>query len=109
VNFVIPTRFAAVAAALLFSATAASAQAAAADTTAAPAATQPAPVRAAQDARDPNRVICKREETVGTRLGGTKECHTAAVWDEIGHEGQNSLQSLQGQSVHMNPSGSGGH
>ncbi|HZL01446.1 MAG TPA: hypothetical protein VFC47_16285 [Caulobacteraceae bacterium] len=99
-----PSHFAAVAAALLFSTVAASAQAAA-DTTAAPAATQPAPVRTAQDGRDPNRVICKREETVGTRLGGTKECHTAVVWDEIGHEGQSSLQSLQSQRANMNPAG----
>jgi|1185.fasta_scaffold427166_2 invasion protein IalB len=45
--------------------------------TAAPA--QPAP--AAPKAKDPNRIICERQEEIGSRLGGKKICKTAAEWD----------------------------
>jgi hypothetical protein len=28
-------------------------------------------------------VVCKRQEIPGSRLGGTRVCHTRAEWDEI--------------------------
>lgn len=32
-------------------------------------------------ALDPNRKICRTEELIGSRLGTTKVCKTAAQWD----------------------------
>jgi hypothetical protein len=32
-------------------------------------------------ALDPNRKICKTQELIGSRLGNTKVCKTAAQWD----------------------------
>lgn len=29
---------------------------------------------------DPNRIVCQKEETIGTRLGGKKICLTIAQW-----------------------------
>jgi hypothetical protein len=29
---------------------------------------------------DDQAIVCKREETTGSRLGATKECHTRAEW-----------------------------
>lgn len=107
VNFVTTSHFAALAAALAFSMAAVSVQAAATDTPA-PAvvpATQPAPLRAASNDHDPNRVICKHEEEIGTRLGGSKVCHTHAEWDQIGHNGGNLVNALQAAASHSNPNG----
>ncbi len=50
-----------------------------------PAATQPAPAQAAPKGQDPNQVICKRDGEIGSRLGGDKECHTRAQWEQIAH------------------------
>ncbi|RYG95025.1 MAG: hypothetical protein EON57_17355, partial [Alphaproteobacteria bacterium] len=35
-----------------------------------------------QDKDDPNRMICKAEEQIGTRLSKKKTCMTAAQWKE---------------------------
>jgi len=32
---------------------------------------------------DPNRQICHTTADTGTRLGRTRECHTAQEWEEI--------------------------
>ena len=49
--------------------------------TAQPQATQPK-AAAAKAAHNPDEVICKRQEDTGSRLGGTKICHTRSEWDE---------------------------
>ena len=100
VNFVTTFRFAALAAFLLFSTAAVSAQAA----TDAPA-VQPAPLRAAQDNRDPNRIICKREDVIGSRLGGAKTCHTWADWQEMARDAKDAANAAQAMSSHSNPTG----
>ena len=69
-----------------------------------PAATAPA-ANSPLASKDPDRIICKREETVGTRLGGKKECHTAAQWDDISHESAAALTALQTANIHANPGG----
>jgi hypothetical protein len=75
--------------------------------TAAPA---PAPIRAAQNDAGANRPICKREEEIGTRLGGTRICHTRAQWDEISHYAADRLRASQALGNHMSPNGTGsGH
>ncbi len=107
------THFSVLAAALLISAAAVSAQAADTDPPAiavAPAAIvaspiAPAPVRAVQNAHDPKQVICKREEEIGTRLGGYKACHTRAQWDQIAHNGGAVVNAVQAMSSHSNPKG----
>jgi len=35
---------------------------------------------------DPNKLVCEREDKIGTRLGGEKVCHTVAEWNQI-HDG----------------------
>lgn len=35
-----------------------------------------------QDKNDPNRMICKAEEEIGSRLRSKKTCMTAAQWKE---------------------------
>ena len=32
---------------------------------------------------DPNRQICKSKPTVGSRVKRTRECHTAAQWEDM--------------------------
>lgn len=98
------SQLAALAAALMFSAIAVSAQAAAAAGAPA-AATQPAPVRTATNDQGPDRLICKHQEEIGTRLGGHKACHTRAEWDDIAHRGGEVVNALQVLANHSNPSG----
>jgi hypothetical protein len=39
------------------------------------------PAKQAVDSRvDPQAIVCKRQDATGTRLGGTKVCHTRAQW-----------------------------
>ena len=35
------------------------------------------------EARDPNREICKSRPVVGSRLKRVRECHTAAEWEDL--------------------------
>lgn len=35
---------------------------------------------------DPNKVVCEKEDKIGTRLGGERVCHTVAEWNQI-HDG----------------------
>jgi hypothetical protein len=45
----------------------------------------------AAPAQDPDKPICKRVETTGSRLP-TTECHTLREWGIINKEGEDSLQ-----------------
>jgi len=61
------------------------AQSAAAAQSGAPAASTPAKP-------DPmDRVVCREEETTGTRLGGTRVCHTRRQWQQMENEAQDYL------------------
>ncbi len=96
----------AAAAVLLLSASAMSAQAATDANGVAPTpAAQPAPLRTAQNSPDPNTQICKHVEEIGSRLGGSKVCHTRAEWDDIAHHAGDALNTLQTAGNHMSPSG----
>ena len=99
-------RFAALAA-LLFSAAAVPAWAAATDTPAAAPASAPQPgvLRAAQNSHDPNEVVCKREEVIGTRLGGHKDCHTRADWANMARDAARATTDIQTNGNHANPGG----
>ena len=43
-------------------------------------------------ASDPNRKICKKSETTGTRLGAKRECRSKAEWDEIADVAKEDLR-----------------
>ena len=50
---------------------------------------------------NPDRVVCERQETTGTRLGAHKVCLTVAEWAEKKREHRETLESIQrfGSSV----------
>jgi hypothetical protein len=55
--------------------------------------TQPAPT--AKPARDPNRIICEKEEEIGTRLGSKKVCKTWLQWQQQRQEHRESIERIQ--------------
>ena len=99
--FVTTSQFAALAAALLLSSTAVSVQA---QTTSVPVpaepATQPAPAHAAKNSHDPNQVICKREQQIGSRLGGQQNCHTRADWEQMSRDSAATMTAMQMAGAH---------
>jgi hypothetical protein len=40
-------------------------------------------------------VVCKRQEEPGSRLGGTKICHTRAEWDEMSRVSRAEVERSQ--------------
>lgn len=45
---------------------------------------------------DPNqRVICKTQDEVGTRLGGKRICMTKAQWDRQSQDARDSVDNIQ--------------
>jgi hypothetical protein len=49
--------------------------------------------------KDPNRIICEKQEELGTRLGGKKVCKTAAEWDEERRLQRENLEGVQRQAT----------
>lgn len=45
--------------------------------------------------KDPNRVICEKQEELGSRLSAKRVCHTAAEWDAIRQEARQNLDKAQ--------------
>lgn len=70
-----------------------SAQVASAGTAAAAAAKGTA--KAAPQKSDLDRVVCKEQDTIGTRLGAKKVCMTVAQWDEFNRDEQEQTQHIQ--------------
>jgi invasion protein IalB len=61
---------------------------------------------AASKDKDPNRIICERQEEIGSRLGGKKVCKTAAQWDEERQQEREALDKFQRQNTSTgSPSG----
>jgi hypothetical protein len=48
-----------------------------------------------EDVGDPNRVICRTESEIGTRLGKIRRCHTAAQWAYLKRETRNTIERVQ--------------
>ncbi len=44
---------------------------------------------------DPNRVICRTEEDIGSRLARSRRCHTAAEWALIKREERLTVDRVQ--------------
>src|SRR5438045_4845181 len=55
--------------------------------------------------KDPNRIICERQEEIGTRLGGKKVCKTAAQWDEERRMQRDAVEKYQQQATGVPVSG----
>ena len=69
----------------------------------APAAAQTAPADPASPAssqqkpNDPNRMICEKQEEIGSRLGGKKVCKTAAEWQQWRQQNKEQVDDWQRQ------------
>jgi hypothetical protein len=59
---------------------------------------QAPPATSAKD-KDPNRIICEREDVIGTRLGGKKVCKTAAEWEQERQQQRETLEGVQRQGT----------
>lgn len=56
--------------------------------------TAPAPV-VVKKTNDQDRVICKTEEVIGSRLGGHKTCMTKAQWDAVSASSRDAMTHAQ--------------
>jgi hypothetical protein len=61
-----------------------------------------APSSSQPPVKDPNRMICERQEEIGSRLGGKKVCHTAAEWQELRRQNREQVDDWQ-QRLTANP------
>jgi hypothetical protein len=57
---------------------------------------EPSNVTDANAKSDANRQICRSTADTGTRLGRTRECHTAQQWEEIHRHRGNDADQYQG-------------
>jgi len=68
--------------------------------------TAPAPQAASQAAKPENpldKMVCRYEETIGTRLGSHKVCATLREWKDQEDENRQSVEKIeQGQGVPSN-------
>lgn len=60
--------------------------------------TTPAP---ATKGRDPNEMVCERQQELGSRLGGVKVCHTRAEWADLRHQDREMIDRAQTQLGNM--------
>lgn len=65
--------------------------------------TQPAAQPAKKDPLD--KVVCKTEQTIGTRLGGHRVCATVREWQEQQQANREALEKIQQQLTQIPPSG----
>lgn len=48
--------------------------------------------------QDPDRIICRKEEQIGSRLGAKKLCMTVREWDERAQVNREHTEKVQQQS-----------
>lgn len=48
-----------------------------------------------EDVGNPQRVICRTEQQIGSRLSKIKRCHTAAEWAEVKRENRRVIDKVQ--------------
>ena len=58
------------------------------------AAAAPGQAAANPKADDPNQIVCVHEDVTGSRLAGTRECHTRAEWAQRKSNGETQMQLL---------------
>lgn len=56
------------------------------------------------ETKDPNRIICEKQEVVGSRLATKRICMTAAEWEDRKREDREAVE--KGQRSAKGPSGS---
>ncbi len=59
-----------------------------------PSAQAPAPAKAGKPAKDPDKIVCRREDEVGSRVQ-TKRCMTQAQWDGLDEQTRQYFQDAQ--------------
>jgi hypothetical protein len=52
---------------------------------------------AAKNAKDPNEIVCERQEVIGSRLASTKICKTRAEWAEERRTSRMDVEKVQVQ------------
>lgn len=79
---------------------------------ASPAVAQTSPTQAEQardipstDSSDVNRIVCKKEERVGSRLGAKKVCLTVQEWNQRAAEDREETGRVQRDTKMGTPSG----
>lgn len=60
-------------------------------------AAQPTQQATTKPAKDPNEVVCERQEEIGTRLGSQKICKTRAEWAEERRSNRQDVEKIQTQ------------
>jgi hypothetical protein len=60
-----------------------------------PAMPAPSAMPAPTSHTDPNTVICKREQSSESRLGGAKVCHTRQEWADMAAAARTDVDSMQ--------------
>lgn len=60
---------------------------------------QPTQAAPGSKLKDPNKMICERQETMGSRLGGKKVCKTAAEWQEERAQQRRTVEDTQRQAT----------
>lgn len=69
--------------------------------TAMPAAAQTTPAaapKANSELSDPNRIVCKKEEGIGSRLAAKKVCLTVQEWKDLAEANREHTEKVQQQS-----------
>lgn len=59
--------------------------------------TQPAQQQPAKPAKDPNEIVCEKQEVIGSRLASEKVCKTRAEWAEERRTSRMDLDKVQTQ------------
>lgn len=63
--------------------------------------TAPAPAAAQSDqtkkAKDPNEIVCERQQDPGSRLAAAKVCHTRAEWADLRNQDRQMIDRAQTQ------------
>ena len=44
---------------------------------------------------DPNKMICRTESEIGSKLKRTRACHTKAEWDELRRQTQANVEHIE--------------
>jgi hypothetical protein len=50
-----------------------------------------------EKAKDPNEMICERQQDPGSRLASAKVCHTRAEWADLRHQDRQMIDRAQTQ------------
>lgn len=58
---------------------------------------------------DRERVICKKVDVPGTRIGGKKVCKTKREWDQIQRDTADALRRTQDAGLRNNPTSAAGN